>query len=176
MNKISYVFKVNLCQICSLKANFRCSKCQNVHYCSKEHQEFHWNIACHRNMCSLTTMCLPQENEHVEKNEKTDRNWSSIDTQIIKDNCQFKEWEIVCDTIEDEEIMENDKKMDVNEKTELDDRMDLDDMDNKKRYKKSKILVETDEKYETSKVKVDSAFLKFQKMILKNQTSHQVLR
>ena len=40
-----------MCEVCSLYGDKRCSLCQNVLYCSKEHQVFDWKVNNHKNGC-----------------------------------------------------------------------------------------------------------------------------
>ena len=39
------------CYICGLRATKSCGKCRRVHYCSKEHQIFHWTVGLHKQLC-----------------------------------------------------------------------------------------------------------------------------
>lgn len=49
---------VNLCILCGSNAcNKKCSKCQTVFYCSREHQIIHWK-AGHKNTCSKGTVII----------------------------------------------------------------------------------------------------------------------
>jgi pre-rRNA-processing protein TSR4 len=50
---------VKLCVICGCKADFKCSKCQMVNYCSKAHQKSHWNV--HKKVCGK---CAEQSSRH----------------------------------------------------------------------------------------------------------------
>lgn len=40
---------VNECALCGSEAKSRCSACQNVHYCCRDHQRHHWTI--HKHNC-----------------------------------------------------------------------------------------------------------------------------
>jgi pre-rRNA-processing protein TSR4 len=38
-----------LCAVCGCKADFKCSKCEGVNYCSRQHQKAHWSV--HKKCC-----------------------------------------------------------------------------------------------------------------------------
>eukprot|EP01091_Cochliopodium_minus_P001048 TRINITY_DN10921_c0_g1_i1.p1 TRINITY_DN10921_c0_g1~~TRINITY_DN10921_c0_g1_i1.p1 ORF type:complete len:259 (+),score=46.55 TRINITY_DN10921_c0_g1_i1:48-779(+) len=41
----------NICFICGIPANKKCSKCKKIFYCTKEHQLFHWHLY-HQKECT----------------------------------------------------------------------------------------------------------------------------
>ncbi|CAB9531678.1 expressed unknown protein [Seminavis robusta] len=41
--------KENLCGVCGLQAELRCSRCKLIHYCCKEHQKVDWRV--HKKNC-----------------------------------------------------------------------------------------------------------------------------
>jgi len=40
-----------VCEVCSLNGDKKCSNCRNVHYCSKEHQLYDWKVNKHKKYC-----------------------------------------------------------------------------------------------------------------------------
>lgn len=64
----------SLCAICGSLATSRCSKCQQQHYCSREHQILHWNT--HKLVCN--NYC--KQNRVSEGNQSPGHNASSAST------------------------------------------------------------------------------------------------
>ncbi|CAG4937679.1 unnamed protein product [Colias eurytheme] len=137
-----------LCNVCGVKAPSHCSKCKKEFYCSRKHQIIHWQKG-HKELCSNS-------------NEMNDCNF--IVTEAAK-SFLFKEWELIVDEEDQEEV----KNVDTNQEMEK-----LRQLIQEKKAGTMSDVNESELEEYTGKMPEDKVFNKFSKRIARHPD--QVLR
>ncbi|VVD04099.1 unnamed protein product [Leptidea sinapis] len=137
-----------LCYVCGIKGPSHCSKCKNVYYCSRKHQVLHWQKG-HKTLC-----------DNLKKMDDSNFKVADAGKDLL-----FKEWEILVDEEDPEEV----KNVDVNQ--------ELDKLSKMTQNKKAGTLNDINEaelEEYTRNLPEDKVFNKFSKRIARHPD--QVLR